>query len=139
MVAKPTLTQQHSHVAPTGEHHRVLIVDRSAENREVLRTVLQRSGCEIFEADRDTDGLALAKSCHPNLLVIDVDTVDPADALVCDGYGHQARLENASIVLLGRVSTGESHLPTSDVVAKPYHYGPLIRKIERLLRQADAA
>ena len=40
---------------------RVLIIDRSAENREMLRTILKRRGCEIFEVDRDVDGLKFAK------------------------------------------------------------------------------
>ena len=116
---------------------RVLIVDRSAENREVLRTILKRRGCEIFEADRDVDGLKLAKQCHPQVLVLDLDTVDPADVSVCADFDSQAREENASVVLLGQVHGTESQLPVSDVVAKPYHYGPLIRKIEELLREAD--
>ena len=38
----------------------VLVVDPSAENREVLRTVLHQRGLRIFEADEATSGLALA-------------------------------------------------------------------------------
>ena len=117
---------------------RVLIVDQSPENREVLRTVLQRHGYEIFEAERDTDGLTLAGKCHPKVLVLDIDTVDPDDRSVIEGFDHHAQKENTSVVLLGQVPKPHLSLANSDVVSKPYHYGPLIRKIEALLRQTEA-
>lgn len=116
----------------------VLIVDQSPENREVLRTVLQRHGFEIFEAERDTDGLTMAEQCHPKVLVLDMDTLDSADRSVIEEFDHHAQKENASVVLLGRVPKASLPLANSDVISKPYHYGPLIRKIEMLLRQAEA-
>lgn len=122
---------------PAVTNCRVLIVDRSSDNREVLRTVLQRHGCEIMEADTDTVGLRLAKVFHPSVFVLDLDTVDPNDTSVCDGYDTQARAENASVLLLGRLAGDHSRLRSADVMAKPYHYEPLIRKIEELLRAAD--
>lgn len=117
---------------------RVLIVDQSSENREVLRTVLQRHGYEIFEAERDTDGLSLAGKCHPSVLVLDMDTVDPADSTVIEGFEHHARKENTSVVLLGRVPKSGQPPANGDVVTKPYHYGPLIRKIEELLKRSES-
>ena len=36
------------------------------------------------------------------------------------------------MVLLGSMSKPPSN-PSSEIVAKPYHYGPLIRRIEEIL------
>lgn len=136
MVNNPTsLTPQSSHLPVNAS--RVLIVDQSPENREVLRTVLQRHGYEIFEAERDTDGLSLAETCHPKVLVLDMDTIDSADRSVIEGFDQHAQKENTSVVLLGRVPKPHLPLTNSDVVSKPYHYGPLIRKIESLLSQTN--
>lgn len=115
----------------------VLIVDRSAETREVLRTILQRDGVNIAEAESQIEGLQLVKRLHPQVLVIDTDTVDLSDTDVCHEFDDETRAENTSVVVLGRIQTSDNVLPTSEVVAKPYHYAPLIRKIETLLEQAE--
>lgn len=115
----------------------VLVVDRSRENREVLRTILMRRGCRIHEANSDVTGLQIAQQCHAKVFVLDLDTVNPADEQICADFHRRAREENASVVLLGRVTKSESPLPATEVLSKPYHYGPLIRKIEELLRGAE--
>jgi len=112
---------------------RVLIVDRSSDNREVLRTMLQRHGVETFEAGRGDEGLHVAQQCHPNVMVIDLETVEFASPSVRDEFDAQAKTENTSIVLLGTVQARSLAMQSTEVVAKPYHYGPLIRKIEELL------
>lgn len=116
---------------------RVLIVDRSPENREVLRTVLQRSGCEIFESDRAAEGLSLAEKCRAKVLVVDLDTVNSAGPNALAGFDEQAKSENGSVLLLGRIPKCKDGVDHKNVVPKPYHYAPLIRKIEELLRQAE--
>lgn len=116
---------------------RVLIVDRSDDNREVLRTALLRHGCEIFEAQQQRDGLRLARECAAGVLVLDSDTVDVDDRSVYAGFDAEAQSKNATIILLGRCSRAPMPGPAADVVSKPYHYGPLIRKIEQLLFEAD--
>ncbi len=113
---------------------RVLIVDESEENREVLRTILERHGVETIEACDAEGGLRLARDWHPNVMVVDTDTIDLSDSKVCGDFDDEARQENASVVLLGRIRTDKSILSNSEVLPKPYHYAPLIRKIEELLQ-----
>ena len=115
----------------------VLIVDRSSENREVLRTILQRDGIHIIEAESGGTGLNLAKCWHPKVMVLDADTVDLNDPAVCGGYDEEIRQENTSVVLLGRIRESRSPLLTSEILSKPYHYAPLIRRIEELLQHAE--
>ena len=43
------------------------------------------------------------------------------------------------LVVLGGVRCGERRLPNEEFVVKPYHYGPLIRKIEALITKSRAA
>jgi len=115
---------------------RVLIVDQSEDTREVLRTVLRRQGVRTYEAREAAEGLDLARQCHPDVIVLDMDTIDPFDVSVCDGFDLQAREENAVVLLLGSVRSWRRSANRANVVAKPYHYGPLVRKIEALLQQA---
>jgi DNA-binding NarL/FixJ family response regulator len=104
----------------------VLIVDSSEETREVLQTALQRRGLRTFSAAGATQGLELARRHHPDLIVLDVDEGLSAP------FAEHSRTEHAPLVLLGSIRRGK---PPADgeFVAKPYHYGPLVRKIEELL------
>jgi CheY-like chemotaxis protein len=128
----------------------VLIVDRSQETREVLHEALRRLGLRTLQAGRAQKGLELARRHRPDLIVLDLD-VDNATAeqfatIPCDACdakdndnGADATCSPQSapyqprLVLLGSLRDLRERLPCGEFVSKPYHYGPLIRKIEELL------
>jgi CheY-like chemotaxis protein len=115
---------------------RVLIVDESDESRDVLRTVLERRGVQIIEASRVHQGLELAQSHRPDLIVLDVEAIPDDEASVYDDFDARSRAGASSLVVLG--STSRPGAPRSDgrFIAKPYHYATLVRKIEELLDQS---
>lgn len=112
----------------------VLIVDESSETREVLQTVLERRGVHTLSAARTEIGLQLAQQHHPDLIVLDLDTFDAPEQLVgrVADLSHQARYQ-PRMVLLGSLRGWHGRRPEGEFVSKPYHYGPLIRRIEELL------
>ncbi len=114
---------------------RVLIVDRSAESREVLRTLLERRGAATLEADRPERAMQLADRFQPDLIVLDADS-DPSAGVATDNLRHLAGRTATPIVILGTLRREPGHLPPGQIVAKPYHYGPLLRKIDDLLAAA---
>jgi hypothetical protein len=137
----------------------VLIVDRSQETREVLHEALQRRGLRTLQAGRAEKGLELARQHRPDLIVLDLDfdvaAAEQFSSLPCDancdagvppagssGAGGtpapQTPQYQPQLVLLGTLRGLRHRLPNGEFVSKPYHYGPLIRKIEELLvlRQA---
>lgn len=114
----------------------LLIVDASAETREVLRTALASRGTEIWEATRADEALELARQHHPTVIVLDVEIADTAPKYVRAGLNGGSG-EHAQIVLLGTAKRAAQNFPSGQFVAKPYHYAPLIRKIERLLDEAQ--
>lgn len=114
----------------------VLIVDDSPDSREVLRAVLELRGWKIIEADDAQDGLAKANELHPDVIVLDTDTAN--DSAVEASYDNASRQNNASLVVIGQA---RYNVPVSDrhrVVAKPYHYAPLVRTIDELAASALA-
>jgi CheY-like chemotaxis protein len=145
----------------------VLIVDRSDESREVLKTALERRGWQIFESARAADGLALARQHRPALIVLDLDAVGAKAAQ--SALAADAEIQEIPLVLLGTIrrtgryaaanslnspansranrsitsSVAKQNSPTrstgsfGQIVAKPYHYGSLILKIEQMLRQGQ--
>lgn len=113
----------------------VLIVEPSAEEREVLRTVLERRGLRIFEADEAQAGLALARQHRPDVIVLDTDSESAA------GQEWQAELDatdngpQPSLIILGKTHRSQP-LPAGQVIARPYHFAPLVQKIEQLAARA---
>ncbi len=110
----------------------VLIVDESDDSREVLRTALARRGCKIFEAREARAGAALAAQHRPGVIVLDMEVESANDPLVRAGYD-QLPGEPGRMVVLGGLKRADDWLSSRQHVCKPYHYGPLIRKIEEML------
>lgn len=115
---------------------RVLIVDQSAESREVLRTLLERGGATTIEARRPDQAVELARLHQPDLIVYDVESDRSRRGAAGDALEDAATRTDTPIVILGRVSPPNDQIRGRQFVSKPYHYGPLIRKIEDLLAAA---
>lgn len=116
----------------------VLVVDPSEESREVLRTALSRNGAEILEASRAEEGMELARSCQPDVIVLDLECEPARAATVAEGFRDLSAAHPASMVVLGTARQSrqvefEQPFSQGQFLRKPYHYGPLIRKIEELL------
>lgn len=114
----------------------VLIVDGSQENREVLTTALERRGCNILSASRAERGLELAQRHHPDVIVLDLELSTMSPEELCAPFAQETETTTPRLVVLGSMRTRAAGVPGGEFVAKPYHYAPLIRKIEELL---DAA
>ncbi len=110
----------------------VLIVDSSDESREVLQTALERRGMRTFSAGRVQQGVELARRHHPDLIVLDLELDDSGGEELSLPLAAQSRAQGVRLVLLGTVHRRQT-LPAGEFVAKPYHYRPLIRRIEELL------
>jgi two-component system sensor kinase FixL len=114
----------------------VLIVDRSEENREVLKTALERRGMRIYAASGPRRGLELARRYQPDLIVLDLDVSDAPPEEVCAPFAKQSEDYPTRLIFLGglrRRHRRPSCPAAGEFVSKPYHYAPLIRRIEQLL------
>jgi DNA-binding response OmpR family regulator len=82
---------------------------------------------------RADDGLALARKHRPDLIVLDLEMASASGGpRPCD-FAELAHGGETPVVLLGSARR-EAAAPPGQFVAKPYHYQPLILKIEQLLR-----
>lgn len=117
----------------------VLIVDRLPETREVLRTVLECRGWDIIEADAPTQGAEMVRKHHPDLVVLDLETDPVPSDYDCEAILAASDQSATPIVMLGNIRR-ETRISTNQaVLRKPYHYAPLIRKIEELLAGSERA
>jgi CheY-like chemotaxis protein len=115
--------------------HSVLIVDASADNREVLRTALSRRGLRTLEAVGPADGLELAREHRPDVIVLDVEAEDRSENAICEQFAAEANDRNSTVIILGKVRRGVA-FAGGHVIAKPYHFAPLVHTIEQLAAKA---
>lgn len=115
----------------------VLIVDRLPETREVLRTVLECRGWHIIEADAPNQGAEMVRTHHPDLVVLDLETDPIPSDYDCQAVVEASDASATPIVMLGNVRRDVPPTASQAVLRKPYHYGPLIRKIEELLASSQ--
>lgn len=112
---------------------RVLLVDRSDDARDVIRTILERRGVEIIEAPSARAGLDLLKLHRPQVVVLDLETEAADDDTIRAAFDDAAAAGQAEMVILGNLRR-DSPARDKHVLSKPYHYGPLIEMIEELVR-----
>lgn len=114
-------------------HSSVLIVDGYDESREVLRTALERRGLRVLEATQAADGLSMARLHRPDLIVLDLDAA-AAGSETADEFVWAAENEGSTLLILGNYQSAAGPA-CGEFMGKPYHYKPLILRIEELLRQ----
>jgi two-component system OmpR family response regulator len=115
---------------------RVLIVDESADSRDVLRTLLDRRGATTLETRRPEQALAVAEAFRPHLIVLDAESDRSAAGAATHQLREAASRMDTPIVILGTLCPAEDRPATGQFVPKPYQYGPLIRRIDDLLAVA---
>ncbi|MBP5622730.1 MAG: hypothetical protein J6X44_12025 [Thermoguttaceae bacterium] len=111
----------------------VLIIDESEETRDVLSTALERKGVRAFTASVLRRGAAIAREQKPDLVIFDLDSVNesPEEALV--SFTRAGRLDEAFIMAIGS-SKFEASIGEGEFISKPYHFAPLLQKIEQFLK-----
>ena len=81
----------------------VLIVDRSEESRDVLRTILENRGLNILEAKQGAKGLELLREQQPSVVVLDLEVDEGDPAGLRGAFEDESRRHESSLVMLGRV------------------------------------
>ncbi len=115
---------------------RVLIVDESADSREVLATLLARTGATTLEARQPHQAIELTRQEHVDLIVFDAESDRTASGSGSDDLKAAASRNGTPIVILGTVRSTKKRPTSGQFISKPYHYGQLINKIEGLLAAA---
>jgi CheY-like chemotaxis protein len=113
----------------------VLIVDPSADTREVLRTVLARRGLRTIEADAADRGLELARIHRPDVIVLNDDAMAAENSQTNEKFAAEASDDRSHLIVLGKIRRDQS-LVGGHLINKPYHFAPLIHTIERLAAKA---
>lgn len=117
----------------------ILIADDRASSRELLRTVLERAGYQVLEAEDGERAVAQARSGHPHLVLLDLQMPG------LDGFGVLAELrgdprfrEVPIVALTASAMRGDREkileAGFTEYLAKPASPETLRETVARLLR-----
>jgi two-component system cell cycle response regulator DivK len=66
---------------------KILVIEDTPDNRRIIRLVMERAGYEVVEAVNGAEGIEMARSTRPDLILMDIQLP------VIDGYEATRRLK----------------------------------------------
>jgi len=116
---------------------RVLLVDDDAEIVESMRTVLESRGYEILVARDGNQGLAMAESEDPDLVVLDMMMPKRSGFLVLEKLRRSRPVPVRVIMITANEGTRHKAyaemLGVDDYIRKPFAMDRLLESVDRLL------
>jgi two-component system alkaline phosphatase synthesis response regulator PhoP len=119
----------------------ILVVDDEPGIAEVCRDYLQRAGFKVVSASNGADAVTLARTAHPDLIVLDLglpkmDGLDVTRAL--------RKHSNVPIIMLtARVDERDRltglELGADDYITKPFSPRELVARVRAVFRRVDVA
>jgi len=117
---------------------RILIVEDTEDNRQIMRDVLSGAGYEVVEAQTGEEGVTMAGTHRPDLILMDIQLP------VLDGYEATRRIKNDPTLSHIPIIAVTSYALSGDeakaraagcdgYVAKPFSPRELLLKVRELL------
>jgi two-component system cell cycle response regulator DivK len=122
---------------------RILVVEDQEDNRRILRDLLTSVGYDVLEALTGPEGVAMAETLRPNLILMDIQLPG------LDGYEVTRRIKaNPTLRPIPIVAVTSFALSGDDIkayeagcdgyVTKPYSPRHLLAKVREYLPEADS-
>jgi len=117
---------------------RILIIDDDAGVRGVLKAMLERAGYDVSAAESGTEGLELAHSRRPDLVLLDIEMPGMNGFDVCSLMKTDTALSSVPVIIMtGRPLAGVpaqvQAVGAVDLLTKPFERGSLLAKIGQQL------
>jgi DNA-binding response OmpR family regulator len=120
------------------ERKKILVVDDDPTICLFCRTVLEASGYQVFTAASAKEGLSLADSEFPDLIILDI-MMEEVDSGFQAASALQQKHADTPIIMLSSIAGASSKvfdtssLPVKQLVDKPIDPKALLAKVQKLL------
>ncbi|MDQ2872104.1 MAG: response regulator transcription factor [Candidatus Eremiobacteraeota bacterium] len=118
---------------------RILVIEDDEDIQLLERTVLERSDYEVKVASTGAEGLELAESYKPDIVILDVGLPDISGLDVCTSL---ATTTNAFVLMVSGHSREQDvllglGLGADDYITKPFSGNELVARVASFLRRRD--
>jgi len=123
---------------------KILIVDDSPLVRKLAEVSLQEAGYEVYTADNGEDGLKIAQSVKPDLILVDFIMPKMTGSQFCIILKEQEDLKDIPIILITGKGETVAHAfkekyGVFDYLIKPFKSEDLVEKVDSILRKVGPA
>lgn len=118
----------------------ILVIDDEPQIQRAIRTILTEKGFKVITASRGQDGLTLAATSEPNLIILDLGLPDMDGVEVC----RQLREWTQTPIIILSVRDSERDkvaaldMGADDYLTKPFGIEELLARIRVALRHAES-
>jgi PAS domain S-box-containing protein len=118
----------------------ILVVDDSSEIRELFSTSLREEGYQVLEAETGMQGLQLAQTRFPDLVLLDVRLPDVSGVEVCRRIKSDPALKDVFVALCSGEATSDEHKVNGfqsgadEYLVKPFGIQELLARVQTLVR-----
>lgn len=121
---------------------RVLTIDDDSEIQELLKMQLEGAGYEVIQAFNGIDGLKLARSEGPDIIILDLMLPDIIGYKICRRLKSDSKYKNIPIIMLTGMSDKKDKLmgfesEADDYETKPFTANSILEKIKKLLSKKE--
>lgn len=123
---------------------KILVIDDENLIRLIVRRTLEQNGYEVFLAENGTEGLKIANSSSPDVILLDVNLPDLDGFQVCTKLRSQATTCQIPVIMLTAADEPEDRARgfdkgADDFITKPFDCDELITRIETQLRRQNVS
>lgn len=121
----------------TSPSARILIIDDDAEIRQTVSFALRNQGYEVFLAVDGNEGIAMAETVLPDLILLDMMMPKRSGFLVLEEIGQA--IDKPVRIIMMTANEGERHqsyarmLGVSDYLHKPFAMDAMLAAVENAL------
>jgi CheY-like chemotaxis protein len=127
----------------------VLIIDDDSDFRKAIQALLASSGYKVQEAASGRDGIQVAKTSQPDLILLDIMMSERTEGFfVLQEMRRIPSLRNTPVIVVSsiysdepkfRVDPGAGWLPANLFLAKPVEPEKLLKEIGHLIAESSSA
>jgi PAS domain S-box-containing protein len=118
----------------------ILVVDDSSEIRQLFSSCLREEGYQVLEAATGLQGLQLAQTHFPDLVLLDVRLPDVSGVEVCRQIKSDPVLKDVFVALCSGEATSDEHKVNGfqsgadEYLVKPFGIQELLARVQTLVR-----
>jgi CheY-like chemotaxis protein len=121
---------------------KILLIEDNPQNRYLARFLLERRGHEILQAATGPEGLELAASARPDLILLDIQLPGMDGHAVASALKHDPQLRSIPIVAVTSYAMAGDRekclaAGAEGYIEKPINPESFVAEVERFLPAAD--
>ena len=120
--------------APAPSAPTILVIEDYADTREMISSLLRKSGFHVIEAEDGIEGLLKASGCYPDLVILDLALPEMDGVETARRIHEMPKLSRTPIIALSAWLTKEVEADVRaagcvEVFSKPFELDALMRSV----------